>query len=230
MIVAEQKPIEEILSSLPEVDSLLVVGCDTCVTVCMAGGEKEVKLLCSAIQMSDKKIKKVEGISIERQCDREFLEEIATQVGNNDLVLSMACGAGVQMMSDYFQGKIILPALNTLSMGGVQGLWPSSERCGECGDCVLDTTGGICPITTCAKSLLNGACGGSYEGKCEIHPDRDCGWFLIYERLKKLGRLDDLLKTQPLRNFENMEFPMERRHTIYWALEEEEKPQDQREE
>lgn len=198
MIVAEQKPIKEILEMLPEVDNLLVLGCDTCVTVCLAGGEKEVKVLSAAIRMSDKKIGNVIEASIERQCDREFIEEIIADVKKSDVVLSMACGAGVQMMSDYFPDKIILPALNTLFMGSNEdaGYW--LERCLGCGDCVLDLTGGICPRTRCSKGLLNGPCGGSQDAKCEVDLENlDCGWNLIYNRLKELNMLDKMMENLP---------------------------------
>jgi ferredoxin len=202
MIVAEQKPVEEILSSLPEVDNLLVIGCDTCVTVCLAGGEKEVKVLSSAIRMSGKKIKSVEGTSIERQCDREFIQEIAPQVGNSDLILSMACGIGVQMMADTFQDKIVLPALNTLFMGSNEGMGQWLERCLGCGDCSLELTAGICPKTRCSKGLLNGPCGGSVNGMCEVDAQNlGCGWDLIFHRLKDRNMLDNLLEIQPPRDW-----------------------------
>ena len=198
MIVAEQKSIKEILEMLPEVNNLLVVGCDTCVTVCLAGGEKEVKVLSAAIRMSGKKIHNVIEASIERQCDREFIEEIASEVKKCEVVLSMACGVGVQMMSDYFPDTIILPALNTLFMGSNEdtGYW--LERCLGCGDCVLDLTGGICPRTRCSKGLLNGPCGGSQGGKCEVDLENlDCGWNLIYNRLKELNMLDKMMENLP---------------------------------
>lgn len=202
MIVAEQKPIGEILSSLPEADNLLVVGCDTCVTVCLAGGEKEVKVLCSAIQMSNKKVKHVEGTSIERQCDREFLQEIDTRAAASDVILSMACGAGVQMMADYFKGKLVLPALNTLFMGSNEGVGYWLERCLGCGDCTLELTAGICPKTRCSKGIMNGPCGGSADGKCEVDKENiDCGWDLIYHRLKDMDMLDKLLEIQPPRDW-----------------------------
>ena len=143
MIVAEQKSIDKILEMLPENSRLLVVGCGTCVTVCMAGGEKEVKVLCSTLKMADKKFKEVIGATIERQCDKEFLEEIKQNAEKSDVILSMACGVGVQMMSDFFKGKYVLPALNTLFMGSNEGAGYWLERCGGCGDCVLDITGGI---------------------------------------------------------------------------------------
>ena len=202
MIVAEQKPIREILSMIPEVSSLLIAGCDTCVTVCMAGGLKEVNLLASTLRLARKDISRIEGTSVERQCDREFLEEISEQVQGCDIVLSMACGAGVQMLSDYYEGKIVLPALNTLFMGSNEdaGYW--MERCLGCGDCVLDLTGGICPRTRCSKGLMNGPCGGSEGGKCEVDPENlDCGWNLIYERLKAMNRLDSMMEIRPPQNW-----------------------------
>jgi len=198
MIVAEQKPMQEILDMLPERKKVLVVGCDTCVTVCMAGGEKEVKVLVAALDLSGKNLTEVNGISIERQCDKEFIEETVELVGRHDIVLSMACGAGVQMLSDFFPEKIVLPALNTLFMGSNEGAGYWLERCLGCGDCVLDLTAGICPRTRCSKGLMNGPCGGSENGKCEVDPENlDCGWNLIYQRLKALNRLDDLMPIQP---------------------------------
>ncbi len=202
MIVAEQKPIQEILAALPEVDNLLVVGCDTCVTVCMAGGEKEARILCAAIRMSGKKIRTIESASIERQCDKEFLTEIAEKAGRSDLVLSMACGAGVQMLADCFPSKIVQPALNTLFMGSTEEMGYWLERCLGCGDCSLELTGGICPKTRCAKGLMNGPCGGCVGGKCEVDPKNlDCGWDLIYHRLKDTNRLDRMMDIQPPRDW-----------------------------
>jgi ferredoxin len=198
MIVAEQKSISEILDMLPEHRRVLIVGCDTCVTVCLAGGEKEVKVLAAALRMAKKEFAEIKGTSIERQCDGEFIEEIREQVADVDVVLSMACGAGVQMMSDFFPDKPVLPALNTLFMGSNEGAGYWMERCLGCGDCVLDLTAGICPRTRCSKGLMNGPCGGSENGKCEVDPENlDCGWNLIYQRLKSLNRLDTLMAIQP---------------------------------
>jgi ferredoxin len=198
MIVAEQKPIEEIMDMLPAVDNLLVVGCNTCVTVCLAGGEKEVKVLSAAIRLSNKGIGTVNEASIERQCDREFLSELGAAAREAGAILSMACGAGIQMLSDAYPDKIVLPAVNTLFMGSNEdaGYW--MERCLGCGDCVLDLTAGICPRTRCSKGLMNGPCGGSENGKCEVDPENiECGWNLIYQRLKSLNMLDRLMDIQP---------------------------------
>jgi len=200
MIVAEQKPLEEIKGMIAGCKKILIVGCGTCTTVCFAGGEKEVGILASALRMA----RGIEGDPIEtvertvqRQCEPEYVDELQEIIEKFDAVLSLGCGAGVQMLAERFPQVLILPGLNTKFIGVTleQGVW--SERCVGCGDCVLDKTAGICPITRCSKSLLNGPCGGSQNGKCEIDPEIDCAWQLIYDRLKALGRLDSLMEIMP---------------------------------
>jgi len=190
MIVAEQKPLEEILEMIKDYEKIILAGCKGCVAVCAAGGEKEVQFLASAIRTA----RKAEGrdieireVTLERQCDPEYVEQIRGFVGEYQAILSIACGVGVQYMAEHYPNIPALPGLNTSFMGGAeeQGIW--SERCQGCGQCVLHLTGGICPITRCSKSLLNGPCGGSNNGKCEINPEVPCGWQLIIDRLKALG-------------------------------------------
>jgi hypothetical protein len=133
----------------------------------------------------------VTDATIERQCDAEFFETVRADVNKADVVLSMACGVGVQLCGELFEGKRVLPALNTEHFGVNESIGVWKEYCLGCGDCVLHLTGGICPIARCSKSLLNGPCGGSQNGMCEVDPKTiECGWHLIYERLKLLGRLD----------------------------------------
>jgi ferredoxin len=202
MIVAEQKAIQDILAMLPEVEQLLVLGCDTCVTVCMAGGEKEVKLVCGAIRLAEVKIGSVRGMSVERQCDKEFLADIAAEVEAADVVLSLACGAGVQMLAETYPDKVVLPGLNTLFMGSNEGAGTWLERCVGCGECMLDVTAGICPKARCSKGLMNGPCGGSQDGKCEVDPENlDCAWNLIYTKLKRVGLLDRMMENRPPRDW-----------------------------
>ncbi|MDK2931390.1 MAG: hypothetical protein PWR07_1521 [Bacillota bacterium] len=198
MIVAERKSLDEILAMLQGCSRVLVVGCGTCVTVCMAGGEKEVGVLASLLRLAAQREGRTVEIgeaTIERQCEWEFVDELAPAIRGYDAVLSMGCGAGVQTIAQRFGGVRVLPALNTKFIGipEKQGLWV--EMCLGCGDCVLDRTGGICPIARCSKGLLNGPCGGSQGGKCEVSKDTDCAWQLIYDRLASLGRLD-LLETE----------------------------------
>ncbi len=190
MITAERKPMEEILECINPYNRILLVGCNECVTVCAAGGRKEVGLLSTALQMAfmkEGRTLEVKEITLERQCDPEYVEELVTQIDQAEAVLSMACGCGVQEIAKRYSTKPVFPAVNTKFMGASerQGVW--AERCRGCGDCLLGLTGGICPIARCSKRLMNGPCGGSTKGKCEISPDVDCAWNLIWERLKALG-------------------------------------------
>lgn len=204
MIVGERKTLEEIRKMIGRYKKVLVVGCGTCVTVCLAGGEKEVAILSSALRMAAKKEGdglEIAEATIERQCDIEFIEELREKVEGVDAVLSMGCGAGVQTIAETFKEIPAYPALNTRFIGRTeeQGVW--SERCAACGDCILHLTGGICPIARCSKSLLNGPCGGSKDGKCEINPEVDCAWQLIYDRLKALGELYKLEEIIPIKDW-----------------------------
>ncbi len=194
MVVAERKPLGEILEMIQGCKKILILGCGTCTTVCMAGGEKEVSMLATELKIKDKSLEILEA-TVERQCETEFIEEVAEKAGQCDAILSMACGAGVQLVARVFEDKPAFPALNTKFIGVTeeQGRW--SEFCSACGDCLLAETGGVCPVTRCSKALLNGPCGGSADGKCEVDPENiDCAWQLVYDRLKKLGRLEALVK------------------------------------
>lgn len=188
-------------------DRILLSGCDTCVAECVAGGRKEVAELAAALrmvfQMAGKEVDIREN-SVDRQCIHEFLLDVVEQAEPAQAVLSLACGAGVQALAAHLPDIPVFPALNTLFIGETaeQGLW--LENCRGCGECVLGLTGGICPVSRCAKSLMNGPCGGAKDGLCEINlarefnPEVPCAWLLIYDRLAALGQLDRLLEvSQP---------------------------------
>jgi len=132
--------------------------------------------------------------SILRQCDPEFIDQIIEEISGYDAILSMACGAGVQGVAEKIQNLPVLPAMNTRFIGMTDGKGTWTEVCDACGDCVLGITGGICPIATCPKGILNGPCGGNKNGKCEVNLEMPCAWVRIYEKTKELGRLDDLKK------------------------------------
>jgi hypothetical protein len=223
MIVTENKPLQEIVQSLDSDRRVFIVGCLGCPEGARTGGEEEILSLKTQLEEQGKEI--TDTVLVDFLCNKALvgirLSRKEKAILDSDAVMVVSCGIGVQATGAMIPRPVV-PALNTLSMGGTQGLWPSSERCGECGDCMLDATGGICPISTCSKSLLNGPCGGSHDGKCEVHPEKDCGWYLIYERLQKLGRLENYMKPQPLRDYRRMDFPMERRKTLFWGLEQEE--------
>lgn len=204
MIVADKKPIEEIINEIQGYNNILVLGCNECVTVCEAGGKKEVGILASALRMyfgKDAKQVQIDEITLERQCDPEYLEEISGVMEKYDAVVSLACGVGVQFMAEKYLDKPIFPGVNTCFLGATEtrGLW--TERCQACGQCVLAKTAGICPIARCAKRVLNGPCGGSTKGKCEISKEVDCAWQLIIDRLKALGRLDEYETVAPIKDW-----------------------------
>lgn len=212
MIIAERKPLEEIRNMLAGYKRILVVGCGTCVTICWAGGEKEVGILSSQLRLASSKdggeFSVMEAV-VERQCEKEMvIEELGDKAPGVEAILSLGCGAGVQTMAELFEEKPVLPALNTtfIGMPEKEGLWV--EMCGACGDCFLDRTGGICPVVRCAKGLLNGPCGGTRKGgKCEIDPDKDCAWVLIYHRLERQGRLDLMRKYYEPKNYRAVKRP-----------------------
>ncbi len=204
MIIAEQKPLAEIKELIAPANKVLVVGCGTCVTVCFAGGEKEAQILSASLRMSTKldgAPKDVSDVTVQRQCEWEYIDPLKDQIGQADIVLSLGCGIGVQTIAERYPEAIVVPGLNTSFLGlpVEQGIW--AERCAACGDCILGLTGGICPIARCSKSLLNGPCGGSSKGKCEVSPEIDCAWQLIYDRLKAQNRLELLMEVRPPKNW-----------------------------
>ncbi|NVL92668.1 MAG: methylenetetrahydrofolate reductase C-terminal domain-containing protein [Desulfobacterales bacterium] len=204
MIVAERKPIEEIMGFMRDCKRVLLVGCNECVTVCYAGGKKEVEILASALTMAFMKEGReleVKEVTLERQCDHEYLEEIRKIIDEYDAVISLACGVGVQFLAEKYFRTPVFPGVNTLFMGVTEerGVW--AERCQGCGQCILSQTAGICPVSRCAKRVLNGPCGGSTRGKCEINPELDCAWQLIIDRLKELGRLEDYETLIPIKDW-----------------------------
>jgi len=128
-------------------------------------------------------------------------QRIKDAVEGAETLLVVSCGIGVQTVAAAFEGKKVFAACDTIPLPGFQGLTPLEFDCEQCGECYLNATGGICPITACSKSLVNGQCGGSKEGKCEVDKEMECGWELIYRRLEKFGRLDSLKHTAKVRNF-----------------------------
>jgi ferredoxin len=196
--------LQEIKGFIEEADKVLVMGCGTCVTVCFAGGAREAATLAASLRMSTKldgNSPEVGEVTVQRQCEWEYLDEVRTDIGDADVVVSLACGIGVQAIVERFPDSRVVPGLNTSFLGvpTEQGVW--EERCAACGECILGVTAGICPIARCAKSLLNGPCGGSEDGHCEVNPETDCAWQLIHDRLNHLGELDVLMKPQPPKNW-----------------------------
>ncbi len=204
MIIADKKPIQEIIDQVKSYERILVLGCNECVTVCEAGGKKEVEVLASVLRMhflKEGQERKIDERTLERQCDHEYLEAIRDVVDQYDVVLSLACGVGVQFTAEKYLTTPVLPGVNTCFLGANEqrGMW--TERCQACGECVLARTAGICPVSRCAKRVMNGPCGGSAKGKCEINAELDCAWQLIVDRLKALGRMEDYETVAPIKDW-----------------------------
>ncbi|MDY6990424.1 MAG: methylenetetrahydrofolate reductase C-terminal domain-containing protein [Thermodesulfobacteriota bacterium] len=204
MITLEQKKFEEIEKMTKGCGRLLVLGCETCAAMSLAGGKKQAEALAAAIGMARKMSGDKSDVlydAVARQCEPEFIDLTEKEVAQCDGVLSLACGAGVQLLAERFPDKVILPGCNTTFLGVTEKLGVWSERCAGCGDCILDKTAGLCPIARCSKQLLNGPCGGSMDGKCEISKEVDCVWQLIIDRLTKLNRLEMLEEIFPVKDW-----------------------------
>ena len=200
MITAERKPIDEIRAMMAPYRRVLVLGCGSCVAECAAGGEKETGMLASTLRMANKMEGNeviIQEKTLDRQCVKDFVILLDDVIDQYDAVLSLGCGAGVQAVAEMFSEIPILPALNTEFLGETreQGYWV--ENCLGCGDCMLHFFAGVCPLARCSKQLLNGPCGGSREGKCEINPEIPCAWQAIIDRLDRFGSLDRLEQIYP---------------------------------
>jgi len=187
VVKAERKPLEEIKDSIKRYKRILTVGCGGCVSVCLVGGQKEVNLLNAELNVSfkaDNSPKQIDGYTVERQCNAQYLEELDYMVDNYDCILSMACGAGVQHLAERFPGKPVFPGVNTVAIGIDKDIGMYEERCR-------------------AKGLFNGPCGGTNSGKCEVSDDIPCAWYEIYNRLEKQGRLEDIMNIRPPMQWQN---------------------------
>jgi hypothetical protein len=221
MNATERKPTPEIVESLADARKVFVLGCQGCPIGCDTGGKPWLDEMTAALAAAGKTV--TGGALIDMICNKMIvgvrLGRLIDQVSAADAVLVGSCGVGVQAVGNVV-GRRAVPAMNTICMGDYQGLWPSEERCAECGECLLAYTGGLCPITLCAKSLVNGQCGGTgYDGSCEVSKSRRCGWHMIYERLRDLGRLDDMRRLQTPRDYRKRDISDPNRRTIRWALE-----------
>ena len=205
MIKALTKPFEEIREMVAPYSRVLTIGCGGCVSLCLAGGQKEARGLNIKLHASKKPGSDAifNDITIERQCEQPFLAALDARVGNYDALISLACGAGVQFLAERFPNTPVFPGVNTQFVGVTRDIGWYEERCKTCGDCVLGLTAGICPVTMCSKSLFNGPCGGPQDGHCEVDPDTPCAWIAIFERLQAQGRLATITDIHPAREWQN---------------------------
>jgi len=220
MILSKQKPWEEILGYLEGENSVFILGCNGCAQASGTGGPEQVKEMKSKLEEAGKKVtgSSVVDFLCEKALIKSRLRSKIEPIKAADSILVMTCGVGVQAVAAAVN-KVCHPACDTVNLGGSRGEWMGSERCLECGECLLEYTGGICPLTACTKGLINGQCGGASQGKCELNPEKDCGWELIYNRLKALNHLDKLRRFIPPKDYNKMMPDVETMATSRWALE-----------
>lgn len=202
MIVTKRKVFKKILDMLKNYKNIFIVGCSYCATICMTGGEEQIQDMCALLKNNDKKIT---GTTVlEPACHigraKQFYQNHKDRLAYSDAVLAMTCGNGVQTIFEAAKGKPVFPALDAMFLGKVERRGVFSQNCSLCGDCFVHETAGICPLAICSKMLLNGPCGGSKNGKCEVEDKRDCGWLQIYNKLKSLGRLDNMRSIKPAKD------------------------------
>jgi len=220
MLRSKQKPIEEILGYMEGESRVFILGCDGCAQASGSGGPVQVAEMKSKLEAEGKTVIGTDVVDFlcEKALVKSRLAPKTKAIMNSDSILVMTCGVGIQAVAASVN-KLCHPGCDTQNLGGSRGEWPGNERCRECAECVLESTGGICPLTTCSKGLLSGQCGGASQGKCELSPDKDCGWELIYHRLKGLGQLDRLKTLAPPKKWSRMEPDVGLRATSDFALE-----------
>lgn len=202
MIISRKKPFEAVLKELEDAESVFLVGCGDCATVCETGGEEQVKEMTEKLSGEGKEVTGsmvMEAGCIELDVKKE-LRAHSEEFEKADAVLVMSCGAGTQAARSATE-KPVFPSNDSLFLGNVMRVGQFEEKCRLCGDCLLDMTGAICPVTRCHKGILNGPCGGTNEGKCEVDPEKDCAWTLIYQQLEKEGKLSKMKEYQPPKNW-----------------------------
>lgn len=200
--ITQKKPDNEIEHLLQSSNRIFIIGCGSCVTLTRTGGEAEVQAMRKSLPEKGKIITGHTVVPV--ACDNlthEFLSEYGSQINQADSLLIMTCAYGVQTIARQLK-KPVIPALDSLFIGKETAVGQFDEVCSQCGTCIIGETGGLCPVTNCHKGLVNGPCGGTNHGKCEIGGDKDCVWTLIYNRLKELGTIDAMKKYQRPRNYQ----------------------------
>lgn len=209
MIISENKPMQEILEFLKDAQQIIIIGCNECAATCKSGGEDEVIKMKEILEQQGKNV--LGYTLLKPACNllksKKDLKIFKEELKKADAILSMACGDGTQTIVKNIKKVPVYPANNTLFIGETKRVGEFEESCKACGECELGWTGGICPITICAKGLINGACGGAKNGKCEVSPENDCAWIMIYEKLKELNKLENLVQMRPMKDYSKQNNP-----------------------
>ena len=208
MIITQKKPSEELLGMLEGATNVIISGCGECATVCRTGGTDQIEEMKTFLEEHGKKV--LGTMYPQTGCNKLLIKkelkqfkEIMPQV---EAIVSLSCGDGTQTLAGNVE-KPVYPGNNTMFLGEIERITLFSEACRFCGDCVLGNTGGICPVTKCAKSLMNGPCGGARNGMCEVNPENPCAWIEIYKRLKMLGQVEKMEKIADNKNYASFAYP-----------------------
>lgn len=197
MIISKKKDFQELMKNTERYKSFFLIGCSECASLCGTGGDPEIKEMTEAVKGHGKNV--TGGFVAKTGCQvlgtKVELKKYKQEVDDADCILVMSCGAGTQAAVELYEDKAVYPTNDSLFLGNMTRFQMFDERCSLCGECIIDKTGGICPVTTCPKGLLNGPCGGCKDGRCEVSPDIKCAWVNIYERMKRLDRLQELCET-----------------------------------
>ncbi len=208
MIISQKKPLEEVLEYIKDSQKVIVTGCSLCASTCKVGGEEEIEEMKNILQENGKEVLGVK--LLDPSCNllkvKKDLKSLKEELKEADAIISLACGDGTQTIAKNVKIPVY-PGNNTMFIGEIERVGQFSESCKACGECELGWTGGICPVTMCAKGLLNGACGGAKDGKCEVDSENDCAWIKIYERLKELDQLDNLTNIRPAKDYKKCANP-----------------------
>jgi hypothetical protein len=210
MIITQKRNMKELMENVKSYKSFFLIGCSECAALCGTGGDPELQAMKEELEKEGKKVTgtfvaktgcQVLGTKVE-------LKKSKDAINNAGCILVMSCGAGTQTAVELFEDKPVYPTNDSLFLGNMTRMQMFDERCSLCGECILDQTGGICPITACPKGLLNGPCGGTNEGKCEVSPDIECAWVRIYNRMKKLDQLGQMKEPVKPKNWSAHRKPM----------------------
>lgn len=209
MIISENKPMQEILEFLKEDEKVVLVGCSQCASTCKSGGEEEVLKMKEALEAEGKTV--LGYTLLDPACNllksKKDLKALKEEIKEADALLSLACGDGTQTIVKNVKKLPVYPANNTMFIGETKRVGEFEESCKACGECELGWTGGICPVTMCAKGLINGACGGAKNGKCEVSSENECAWIMIYNRLKDIDQLENMVAIRPMKDYSKQNNP-----------------------
>ena len=204
MIITKSKNINTILNQINQ-ESVFIIGCSECATICKTGGENEIFKLEKLLTKQG--INVIGSVILEPAChklnDKRILNKYKKELKDIKQIITLSCGNGAQTISDIFEDKEVISGTDTIFLGQIKHINEFEKKCNLCGNCIIDKYDGLCPITRCPKNMLNGPCGGSIEGKCEIDNNMDCIWHLIYKKFKKKNRLKELKEINEPFNWSN---------------------------